>query len=185
MSQVPWFGVAGSKAWRRRSVFLPGTCDTNQSHVPFIVAGLPSFFRPATINNQTRDVCQRDFLANLLPSVEDGRCGRGLRGGWARAYGAGGQGLRGGLAGPARRIGWACEAVRPSGAIPPTALRLRAPPVHAATGGYAVRSPPPLRSPGLSGKSGQGLLSAATPCPGTAVRGPSESGMRARSPAYN
>ncbi len=114
MSQVPWFGVAGSKAWRRRSVFLPGTCDTNQSHVPFIVAGLPSFFRPATINNQTRDVCQRDFLANLLPSVEDGRCGRGLRGGWARAYGAGGQGLRGGtplrgypshcasLAGPSR-----------------------------------------------------------------------------------
>ena len=42
----------------------------------------------------------------------------------------------------------ACEAVRPSGAIPPTALRLRAPPVHAATGGYAVRGPQPLRSPG-------------------------------------
>ena len=83
MPQVKRLGVAGSKAWRRRSVFLPGTCDTNQSYVPSSVAGPPSFFRPATINNQTCDICQRDFLANLLPSVEDGRCGRGLRGGWA------------------------------------------------------------------------------------------------------
>lgn len=35
--------------------------------------------------------------------------------------------------------------VRTSGAIPPTALRLWAPPVHEATGGYAVRSPLPIR----------------------------------------
>ena len=83
MSQVLRFSAAGQEAWRRRSVFLPGTCDTNQSYVPSSVAGLPSLFRPATINNQTCDICQRDFLANLLPSVEDGRCGRGLRGGWA------------------------------------------------------------------------------------------------------
>lgn len=83
MPQVKRLGVAGSKAWRRRSVFLPGTCDTNQSNVPSSVAGLPSLFRPATINNQTCDVCQRVFLVDLLPSVEDGRCGRGLRSGLA------------------------------------------------------------------------------------------------------
>ena len=107
MPQVKRLGVAGSKAWRRRSVFLPGTCDTNQSYVPSSVAGLPSFFRPATINNQTCDICQRDFLANLLPSVEDGRCGRGP----ARRMGGGlrsGTPLRGypshcaSLAGPSR-----------------------------------------------------------------------------------
>ena len=34
--------------------------------------------------------------------------------------------------------------VRTFGAIPPTALR-RAPPVHEATGGYAVRRPLPIR----------------------------------------
>ena len=33
--------------------------------------------------------------------------------------------------------------VRPCGAIPPTSLRSWAPPVHGATGGYAVRSLPP------------------------------------------
>ena len=53
---------------------------------------------------------------------------------------AAGGDLRGGWAG-------ACGAVRPSGAIPPTALCLRAPPVHAATGGYAVRSPPAAQLP--------------------------------------
>ena len=37
----------------------------------------------------------------------------------------------------------------------------------------------------LEGQSGQGLISLATPCPGKAVRGPQEPGMRARSPAYN
>ncbi len=84
MSQVLRFSAAGQEAWRRRSVFLPGTCDTNQSYVPSSVASPPSFFRPATINNQTCDVCQRDFLVDLLPGVEDGRCGRsgwGLRSG--------------------------------------------------------------------------------------------------------
>ena len=35
--------------------------------------------------------------------------------------------------------------VRASGAIPPTALRLWVLPVHEATGGYAVRSPRPIR----------------------------------------
>ena len=40
--------------------------------------------------------------------------------------------------------------VRAYGPIPPTSLRLWAPPVHAATGGYAVRRLLPLR-PCLSG----------------------------------
>ena len=35
--------------------------------------------------------------------------------------------------------------VRPFGAIPPTALRLWAPPAHEAAGGYAVRSPCAIR----------------------------------------
>ena len=105
MPQVKRLGVAGSKAWCRRSVFLPGTCDTNQSHVPFIVACPPSFSRPATINNQTCDVCQRDFLVDLLPGVDDSRCGRGLRGGWTGPE----SGLAGACGadwrGPAERIG--------------------------------------------------------------------------------
>ena len=98
-SQVKRHGVAGSKAWRRRSVFLPGTCDTNQSYVPSSVAGLPSLFRPATINNQTCDICQRAFLVDLLPGVDDSRCGRGPAGGVAGACGRSGWGLRSGLAG--------------------------------------------------------------------------------------
>ena len=54
--------------------------------------------RRSPVEILTCDVCQRDFLVDLLPGVDDSRCGRGpaRRIGW---------GLRSGWAGPARRIG--------------------------------------------------------------------------------